>query len=42
MIITLIMIIMIELDNNDRMQLDIALWHYKAFALMSKLSTLLG
>ena len=24
------------------MQLDIALWHYKAFAFMSKLSTLLG
>ena len=24
------------------LQLDIALWHYKAFAFMSKLSTLLG
>ena len=24
------------------LQLDIALWHYKAFAFMSELSTLLG
>ena len=28
------------LDKN--IYIDIALWHYKAFAFMSKLSTLLG